>query len=149
MAEKPVHSKSSEIRGHAPPATAKPVGALSDPHFPRRGQSHFDPRWSGRLTLPPRPSLVSRSRPQSSHVSPRHPILAIPNIHRPSWWQKCLSVNICSPHVPGVHTRNTLSCTPSPDGLCPCQVPATRPTLDPTPLRKRCFIHPSALLYCM
>ena len=36
-----------------PAATAKPAGVFSNPQLPRRGQSHLDPRWSRRLTLPP------------------------------------------------------------------------------------------------
>ena len=62
-----VHLKSSEVRAHTPPATAKPAG-VSDP----RAQT----------------SLVSRSRPQSSSVNLCHPILAISNIHRPPRWEK-------------------------------------------------------------
>ena len=95
MAEKPVRSKHSEVRARALPATAKPVGVSSGHQLPRRGQSYLDPRWSGRLTLPPGPSLVSRSRPQSSSISPCRPILAILDIHRPPGGRNGKEVSTC------------------------------------------------------
>ena len=76
------------VQSHAPPATAMPVGLSLIHHFPRQGQSNLGLQLSGRLTLPPGPSLVSRSRPPSSFTSPYRPILAIPDIHRPSRRQK-------------------------------------------------------------